>query len=121
MWRAGGSFEVRDLGDNTVLIFFEDEADVARILMQGPWSFDKYLIGLYRPGEETNASFDWTSSWVQIHGYSFEVCEKRTQRLLAVRWDEWSVWKSPAQEIVEGDACVCELAPIFVNHYVGAA
>jgi len=47
MWRSGGAFEIWDLGANTVLIIFEDAADVNRILVQGPCYFDKYSIGLY--------------------------------------------------------------------------
>ena len=67
MWRVGGSFEIRDLANNAMLILFEDEADVNRILMQGPWSFGKYLIELYRPSEEAtinDATFDKASFWV---------------------------------------------------------
>ncbi|KAK7816569.1 hypothetical protein CFP56_043912 [Quercus suber] len=44
MWRSAKDFELRDLGSNTVLLIFEDEADTQRILAQGPWTFDKYLI-----------------------------------------------------------------------------
>lgn len=54
-----------------MLILFEDEADVNHVCMQGPWSFDKYLIELYRPGNEVaiaDATFDRTSFWVQIQG-----------------------------------------------------
>lgn len=65
MWRSVQNFEVHDLGANTMLILFENEANPPKILAQGPWSFDKYLIGLYKlKGEEsvddatfTNASF----------------------------------------------------------------
>ena len=67
MRRSGGSFKIRDLGENTVLLLFEDVADANRISMQGPWSFNKYLIGLYRPGEEATvngATFDRASFWV---------------------------------------------------------
>ena len=70
MWRSGGSFKIRDLGENTVLLLFEDVVDANRIFMQGPWSFNKCLIGLYRPGEEAivnGATFDRASFWVQIH------------------------------------------------------
>lgn len=54
-----------------VLILFEDVADVNRILMQGPWFFDKYLIGLNKPGEAATvdyATFDSASFWIQVHG-----------------------------------------------------
>ena len=33
MWRSGGAFEIQDLGANTVLIIFEDAANVNQILM----------------------------------------------------------------------------------------
>lgn len=67
----GGLFEIRNLGANTVLILFEDVVDVNCILMRGPWFFDKYLIGLYKPGEVAtvdNATFDSSSFWIQVHG-----------------------------------------------------
>ena len=50
-----------------VLIIFEDDADPQKIIAQGPWTFDKYVIGLYKPvGEESldDAAFDYTSFWV---------------------------------------------------------
>lgn len=67
----GFFFEIRDLEANTVLILFEDVADVNRILMQGPWFFDKYLIGMYKPGEAAivdDATFNNASFWIQVHG-----------------------------------------------------
>lgn len=70
MWRSTKDFEVRDLGFNTVLLIFEEEADTQRILAQGPWTFDKYLIGLYKPkGDESanDATFNHASFWVQFH------------------------------------------------------
>ena len=70
MWRSVQNFEVRDLGSNTVLIIFDDDAAPMRILTQGPWSFDKYLIGLYKPKDDESAddaTFLHTSFWVQIH------------------------------------------------------
>ena len=51
MWMDGGNFDVRDLGNNTAMLIFDDEDDPKWILMQGPWSFDKYLIGVFRPDE----------------------------------------------------------------------
>lgn len=64
MWSSGGSFEIRDLGANTDLLLFDEKADVNRIIMQGLWTFDKYLIGLFKLGEEVNiedAKFDRAS------------------------------------------------------------
>lgn len=69
MWRFAQNFEVRDLGSNTVLLIFEDEIDAQKILVQGPWTFNKYLIGLYKPkGDKSNdVMFDHVSFWVQFH------------------------------------------------------
>ncbi|KAK7856879.1 hypothetical protein CFP56_020970 [Quercus suber] len=70
MWRSVQNFEVCDLGSNTVLIIFDDDAAPMKILTQGPWSFDKYLIELYKPKDDESvddATFLHTSFWVQIH------------------------------------------------------
>ncbi|KAF3952002.1 hypothetical protein CMV_022403 [Castanea mollissima] len=70
MWRFVKDFEVRDLTSNKVLLLFADDADMQKILSQGPWTFDKYLIGLYKPGAKESvddANFDTASFWIQIH------------------------------------------------------
>ena len=51
VWKADGDFEFRDLGNNKALIVFTNEIDMNRILLQSPWSFDKYLMVLHRVGE----------------------------------------------------------------------
>ena len=78
MWRFGGSFDIRDLGNNTIMILFDDEADPKRILMQGPWSFNKYS-GLFHLGDAATVEdtrFDTASFWVQICGLQIR-CMKR--------------------------------------------
>ena len=70
MWHSVQNFEVHDFGANTVLILFENEASPPKILAQGPWSFDKNLIELYKPKEEESvddATFTKASFWIQIH------------------------------------------------------
>lgn len=70
MWKIEKSFDVRDLGSNVVLVLFNEEYDLDHILMCGPWSFDKYLLGLYKLEKYKavkNARFDRASFWVQIH------------------------------------------------------
>ena len=67
MWRSIQIFEVRDLWSNMVLIIFDDESAPQKLLMQGSWTFDKYLIGLYKPTSEESvddATFDRASFWV---------------------------------------------------------
>nr|POE99900.1 hypothetical protein CFP56_54761 [Quercus suber] len=70
MWRSIQAFEIRDLGSNTVLLLFSDEADILKILAQQPWSFDKNLIGLYKPMKHESvevATFDYATFWIQLH------------------------------------------------------
>ncbi|XP_023907828.1 uncharacterized protein At4g02000-like [Quercus suber] len=41
-----------------------------RVLTNGPWTFDKYLLAVHKLGEEEqiqNISFDKVSFWVQLH------------------------------------------------------
>ena len=71
MWRSGRSFDICDLGNNVVMPLFDDEDDPNRILMQGPWSFDKYMVGLFHPGDATrmvDTMFDIASFWVLNSG-----------------------------------------------------
>ncbi|KAL0005596.1 hypothetical protein SO802_013157 [Lithocarpus litseifolius] len=70
MWRFVQDFEVRDLASNTVLLLFTHEGDAQKVISQGPWSFDKYLIGLYQLSASESvddAKFDTNSFWIQIH------------------------------------------------------
>ena len=56
-----------------MLIIFEDESAPQNLLMQGLWTFDKYLTSLFKPiGEESVdvAAFDRASFWVQLHNLS---------------------------------------------------
>ena len=70
MWRSIHEFEIRDLGFNTVLLLFSNEADALKIMAQQPWSFNKYLIVLYKATNSAfveDAKFDYASFWIQIH------------------------------------------------------
>ena len=71
MWRSARSFDIRDRGNNIVMLLFNDEDDPKRILMQGPRSFDKYMFGLFHPSEATTVEdtmFDTASFRVQNCG-----------------------------------------------------
>nr|POE65772.1 hypothetical protein CFP56_45895 [Quercus suber] len=81
IWHFVQNFEVRDLGSNTVLIIFDDEAAPQKILSQGPWSFDKYLVGLYRAKDKESvddATFVGASFWVQFHNLPLRRMNKAT-------------------------------------------
>jgi hypothetical protein len=52
LWQTRKSFSIQDVGDNMVLIEFEEAADLERVLLGEPWSYDKYLIAFHRLSNE---------------------------------------------------------------------
>ncbi|KAL0013375.1 hypothetical protein SO802_000444 [Lithocarpus litseifolius] len=70
LWKTRKGFEIRDMGDHKVLLVFPDAADVDKVLMREPWTFDRHLVVL----EKLNSveafkelSFNQTSFYVQVH------------------------------------------------------
>ena len=52
------------------LIEFEDAADMERVLLGEPWSYDKYLIAFHRLNKEVaveNLPFHQVAFWVHLH------------------------------------------------------
>ena len=71
VWRTKRDFEVSDIGENRVLLLFQEKEDLDRILLQRPWSFDKYILLLHKleVGESISTlTFHEAAFWVQIHG-----------------------------------------------------
>ncbi len=70
LWRSDRGFSARDLGENMVLFEFEDSADLERVLLHEPWSYDKSLVAfrkLEAEDEPESIVFDRATFWVQIH------------------------------------------------------
>ena len=44
LWRAQNGFEIQNLGDHKMQFSFDNKANVDRILLSEPWSFDKDLV-----------------------------------------------------------------------------
>ncbi|XP_035547259.1 uncharacterized protein LOC118348856 [Juglans regia] len=44
VWQPACKVPFKDLGSNLFLVEFEDDRDKQRILWEGPWSFDCYLV-----------------------------------------------------------------------------
>ena len=62
-----------------------------KILSQGPSSFDKYLIGLYKPGSKesvNDANFDTASFWIQIHNLPLSCMNKNNVVAIGNTLDE---------------------------------
>ena len=59
------------MGENRVLLLFQEKEYLDRVLLQGPWSFDKYILLLHKleVGESISTlTFKDATFWVQIHG-----------------------------------------------------
>ena len=70
LWRTKSDFEVKDVGNRTVLFVFSDKIDAERVLMGEPWSYDKHLVLLRRLEQSIavkDLDFNRTLFWVQIH------------------------------------------------------
>jgi hypothetical protein len=70
LWRSEKGFTARDMGENIILFEFEDEADLKRVLMSEPWSYDKSIVAFHRlleDGDLDTMVFDNVVFWVQIH------------------------------------------------------
>ena len=55
------------------------------IQMQGPWSFDKYTVGLFHPGGAAiveDIRFDTASFWVQIHGLHIRCMRRENAKVI---------------------------------------
>ena len=72
VWRTKRDLEVSDMGENRVLLLFQDKEDLDRVLLQGPWSFDKYILLLHKlqVGESISTlTFHEAAFCFQIHGF----------------------------------------------------
>ena len=70
LWRTRSEFEVKDVGNHTVLFVFSDKTDAERVLIGEPWSYDKHLVSLRRLEQSIavkDLDFNRTLFWVQIH------------------------------------------------------
>uniref|UniRef100_A0A2N9FW68 Zinc knuckle CX2CX4HX4C domain-containing protein n=1 Tax=Fagus sylvatica TaxID=28930 RepID=A0A2N9FW68_FAGSY len=59
----------RDMGENIILFEFEDEADLKRVLMAEPWSYDKSLVAFHRLLEDVELEtvvFDNVHHWRSV-------------------------------------------------------
>ena len=69
VWRTICGVRIESLGENIFLFKFALEADKRRVLIGGPWHFNKALIVLIEPvgiGNITKQAFTHVSFWVQI-------------------------------------------------------
>ena len=71
LWKTARGFTVKDMGENRMVFTFEDEVDLERVLLNEPWTYDKYLVILQRVDSDVSIDsmvFSTVPFWVQIHG-----------------------------------------------------
>jgi hypothetical protein len=85
LWQTKNNFSLQDVGDNMVLVEFEDRSDLERVLIGEPWSYDKYLIAFQRVGDGIAVEdllFNRVDFWVQIHNLPILCMKKSVAEML---------------------------------------
>uniref|UniRef100_A0A2N9I5D1 Reverse transcriptase domain-containing protein n=1 Tax=Fagus sylvatica TaxID=28930 RepID=A0A2N9I5D1_FAGSY len=80
LWQTKQSFSLQDVGENIVLIEFDDGSDLERVFLGEPWSYDKYLIAFHRVGAGIaieELPFNRVDFWVQLHNLPI-LCMKKS-------------------------------------------
>ncbi|KAL9408628.1 hypothetical protein AB3S75_047079 [Citrus x aurantiifolia] len=81
VWRTRREVKIESLGDNVFMFKFGSNEDKRRILMGGPWHFDRALTVLTEPsriGDIKKQDFSRVSFWVQLHEVPLMCMEKET-------------------------------------------
>lgn len=74
IWRTYKDFHIKVVGNQVLLLNFELDTDADCVLLNEPWSFDRYLILFTRhiKGESDGLGLLRTVNfWVQIHNLPF--------------------------------------------------
>lgn len=67
LWCTEKGFSAQNMGDNVILFEFEEKADVERVLLLEPWSYDKNLVAFCRLEEDMeieSLAFEHAVFWV---------------------------------------------------------
>ena len=69
-WKPIGELKIRDMGDNILLLEFEDMLDLECVLEYEPWSYDRNLVVFQRTTDAESAlllDYSFTTFRMQIH------------------------------------------------------
>ena len=112
-WRTLKEVKIESLGSNIFMFKFVVEADKRRVIMGGPWHFDRALIVLTEPrriGEISKQSFVYVSFWVQIRNVPIACMEKDFLYELGGK-----IGEVEEVETNENGDCIGELARIRIT------
>ena len=75
LWRTKASFHITNVGDNILLLTFDQEVDAVKVLLGESWSYDCHLVVLKRfegnkPIKEV--VFNRVKFWIQIHDFPYK-------------------------------------------------
>ena len=82
-WGLENSLQIIEVGPNLFQFKFKTEFDMARILQDGPWSFDNQLLLLQRWQKGMtvgNIRLEHASLWIQIWGAPFDMVSPQVAR-----------------------------------------
>nr|XP_023883466.1 uncharacterized protein LOC111995768 [Quercus suber] len=82
-WGLENSLQIIEVGPNLFQFKFQTEFDMARILQDGPWSFDNQLLLLQRWQKGMtvrNIRLEHASLWIQIWGAPFDMVSPQVAR-----------------------------------------
>lgn len=80
-WRTINEVKIESMGNNIFLFKFGSKADKRKIMIGGPWHFDRALIVLKEPsgiGNMRKEEFKHIAFWFQIHNIHIVCMERDT-------------------------------------------
>jgi hypothetical protein len=70
LWGTQGNPLIRDIEDNLFMAVFQNRDDMERVVIQGPWTFDKKLIQVKRMESDTQPTavkFIYAAFWIRVY------------------------------------------------------
>lgn len=88
IWRVHNLTKIVMAGDNIFFIQFRSTLEKARVMAEGPWTFDRALIILKLPSisESINSlAFTDTPIWIQVHNIPFKCLTRKMAFVLGAK------------------------------------
>lgn len=106
IWKIHNATRIENAGDNVFVIQFRSFLENARVLADGPWTFDRALIILNSPNDFESINslvFSHTQIWIQIHNVPFKYLTRDMAQnlgeivgsVIEIDCDENDVWTGP--------------------------